>query len=79
MTNDNISTHEKWDSLHEELWDRRTEMTEMKIGIAILHRERDEARRMYCSMVEGNSRQYGTSSRDVAKQLNWDCYEKETT
>ena len=47
-------------------------------AIEQLRKERDEARRMYCSKVEGNSRQYGTSSKDVAKQLNWDCFEKET-
>ena len=73
-----MNDNELWDSLNEELWDRRTEMTQMKIVIAQLRKERDEARRMYCSKVEGNSRQYGTSSKDVAKQLNWDCFEKET-
>lgn len=39
--------------------------------------ERDEARRMYCSMVENNARQYGTSAQSVAKQAGWDCF-KET-
>ena len=41
--------------------------------------ERDEARRMYCSMVENNARQYGTSAQSVAKQAGWDCYKEETT
>lgn len=42
-----------------------------------LTKERDEARRMYCSMVENNARQYGTSAKSVAKQAGWDCF-KET-
>ena len=42
-----------------------------------LRKERDEARRMYCSMVENNARQYGTSAQSVAKQVGWDCF-KET-
>jgi hypothetical protein len=36
---------EIWENLNQELWDRRTEMTEMKIAIARLTKERDEARR----------------------------------
>ena len=43
-----------------------------------LIKERDEARRMYCSKVEDNSHQYGIASKDVAKQLNWDCFEEVT-
>ena len=46
--------------------------------IAKITKERDEARRMYCSVVE-NSRPHGTSAEDVAKQMNWDCYKKEET
>jgi hypothetical protein len=41
-------SQEMWDSLNQELWDRRMEMTEMEIEIARLTKERDEARRMYC-------------------------------
>ena len=44
MTNDNIITQEMWDSLNEELWDRRTEMTEMKIVIAKLRKGLEEAK-----------------------------------
>ena len=40
--------------------------------------ERDEARRMYCSMVENNARQYGISAKSVATQAGWNCY-KETS
>ena len=40
--------------------------------------ERDEARRMYCSVVE-NSRPHGTSAEDVAKSIGWNCYKKEET
>ena len=43
-----------------------------------LTKERDEARKMYCSVVE-NSRPHGTSAEDVAKSIGWDCYEKEET
>ena len=44
-----------------------------------LLKERDEARRMYCFMVENNARQYGASAQSVAKQAGWDCYKEETT
>ena len=40
-----------------------------------LTKERDEARRMYCSMVENNSRQYGTSAEVIATRIGWNCYE----
>lgn len=36
---------EKWENLNQELWDLRTEMTEMQIVISKLRNERDEARR----------------------------------
>ena len=79
MINDNISTHEMWDSLNEELWDRRTEMTEMKIVIAQLHRERDEARREVCDLM--NMDWIGCvekGNKETAISRGWDCYEKET-
>ena len=41
--------------------------------------ERDEARRMYCSVVESSARQYGTAAQSVATQLCWDCFKKEET
>ena len=44
--------------------------------INLLRNERDEARRLYCSVVE-NSRPHGTSAEDVAKSMGWDCYKKE--
>lgn len=37
--------------------------------------ERDEARRLYCSVVE-NSRPHGTSAEDVAKSMGWECFRK---
>jgi hypothetical protein len=64
-------SQEQWDSLNEELWDRRLEMTEMKVVIATLHRERDEARRLYCELCD-------PSPQWLAKEKDWDCY-KETT
>ena len=39
-----IADQEMWDSLNEELWDRRTEMTEMKIVIAKLRKGLEEAK-----------------------------------
>ena len=71
MTNDNIITQEMWDSLNEELWDRRTEMTEMTIVIATLRRERDEARREVCKKLH-------RYPEYIAQCRGWDCYEKET-
>ena len=80
MTNDNIITQEKWNSLHEELWDRRTEMTEMKIGLAKLLRERDEARRLHCHMSA--QFMYKSVELDTAKHVanskGWDCFKEET-
>jgi hypothetical protein len=76
MTNDNIITQEMWDSLNEELWDRRTEMTQMKIVIATLRRERDEARREVCNWSVGVGLK--ATSQAVAEERGWDCYEKET-
>jgi hypothetical protein len=43
-----------------------------------LEAERDEARRMYCEKVSNASRQYGTSAKDVAKQLKWNCFKDDT-
>jgi hypothetical protein len=67
-----------WDRLSDELYERRTAMTEMSEQITKLRNERDEARRMYCSVVE-NSRPHGTSAEDVAKNRGWDCYKKDET
>ena len=47
-------------------------------AIEQLNKERDEARRMYCSMVENNARQYGTSAKSVATQVGWDCFKEPT-
>lgn len=44
---------------------------------AQLKKERDEARYMYCHLVE-NSRPHGISSKNVAKGLGWDCYKEDT-
>ena len=83
MTNDNIITQEMWDSLNEELWDRRTEMTEMKIVIAKLRRERDEARREVCEMnaIESSNESVDFLSltpQDIADERGWDCYASDT-
>ena len=72
MTNDNIITQEMWDSLNEELWDRRTEMTEMKIVIAKLRRERDEARREVLEGMHPDLRHGYAAARE------WDCFKENT-
>ena len=83
MTNDNIITQEMWDSLNEELWDRRTEMTQMKIVIAQFRRERDEARREVCEMnaIESSNESVDFLSltpQDIADERGWDCYASDT-
>ena len=59
--------------LFDELWDRRTEMTDMNEQIKRLRKERDEARRWIC--------QAGDMSLKFAKQLallrGWDCFNDE--
>ena len=45
--------------------------------IALLHAERDEARRMYCDVISVNSK-YGRSNIQKAEELGWNCYRKET-
>ena len=59
--------------LIDELWDRRTEMTDMNEQIKRLRKERDEARRWIC--------QAGDMSLKFAKQLallrGWDCFNDE--
>ena len=55
---------------------KREQMSNENEQIAKLRKERDEARRMYCSVVE-NSRPHGTSAEDVARRMGWDCYKKE--
>ena len=83
MTNDNTITQEMWDSLNEELWDRRTEMTQMKIVISQLRKERDDARREVCEMnaIESSNESVDFLSltlQDIADERGWDCYEKDT-
>ena len=45
--------------------------------IALLHAERDEARRMYCDVISVNFK-YGRSNIQKAEELGWNCYKKET-
>ena len=76
MSKDTIQTDDQdiWNRLHDELYERRTAMTEMSEQITKLRKERDEARRFYCSE---NSLPHGTSAENVAKCMGWDCYKKE--
>ena len=59
--------------LIEELWERRTDATEMKEQIKLLRKERDDARKQIC---ESHSRN-GHQAYQHAIECNWDCY-KET-
>jgi hypothetical protein len=54
------------------MWDRRTEMTEMKIVIARLTEERDEARREICWY-------YDSHPSHIAHRRGWDCFKKKET
>jgi FtsZ-binding cell division protein ZapB len=66
--------------LIEELWERRTEMTEMKAQIKLLREQRDEARRMACEFLVMDGSGYSSSFRakEDALARGWDCY-KETS
>ena len=74
------------EALMEELWWRRTEMTEMKEQIKLLRKERDQrdkalqerdqARRMYCTCMESPTRTSGTPAADTARLWEWDCFEE---
>ena len=46
--------------------------------IALLHAERDEARRMYCDVISQNV-SYGRSNIQKAEELGWNCYKKKKT
>ena len=64
--------------LIEELWERRTEMTEMKAQMKQLTKERDHARRLFCEWSAGSDRP-GEAKEDIARSNGWsDLYEKKT-
>jgi hypothetical protein len=83
MSKDTIQTDDQdiWNRLHDELYERRTTMTEMSEQITKLTHERDEARRMYCHMAgQVMYRSYNKSTAEhVADNKNWDCYKKDET
>jgi uncharacterized coiled-coil DUF342 family protein len=51
-----------------ELWERRTEATEMREEINRLRAERDEVRQSYCSLMEAYR---GGDGRVTANKLGW--------
>ena len=74
--------------LIEELWERRTDATEMQEQIKLLRKERDEARQQVCRQMllrgilfhrVGANSICVTDPSDVAKWMGWDCYKGETT
>jgi len=69
--------------LIEELWERRTEMTEIKAQIKLLReqrdeiiKERDEARREVCRLM---SMFNAENSIEIAASRSWDCFKEEET
>jgi regulator of replication initiation timing len=65
--------------LIDELWDRRTEMTDMKEQIKRLREERDAARREVCHWMntdESGCIKHG--SKETAITRGWDCFKEET-
>jgi hypothetical protein len=66
------------EELMEELWERRTDATEMKAEIKQLTKERDHARRLFCEWSAGSDRP-GEAKEDIARSNGWsDLYEKKT-
>jgi hypothetical protein len=67
--------------LIEELWERRTDMTEMKEQIKLLRKERDEARQLACEFWVMDGSGYSSSSRakEDAIARGWDCYKTKET
>jgi len=66
------------EELMEELWERRTDATEMKAEIKQLTKERDHARRLFCEWSAGSDRP-GEAKEDIARDNGWsDLYEKKT-
>lgn len=83
MSKDTIQTDDQdiWNRLHDELYERRTAMTEMSEQITKLRNERDEARRMYCVMAAQHM--YKSDNKSTAEHIadskNWDCYKSDKT
>ena len=63
------------EELMQELWERRTDATEMKAEIKQLTKERDHARRLFCEWSAGSDRP-GEAKEDIARSNGWrDLYE----
>ena len=79
--NTKMNDDEIWEALNNELYERRTAMTEVSAQIEKLTHERDEARRMYCHMAgQVMYRSYNKSTAEhIANNRNWDCYKKDET
>lgn len=65
------------EALMEELWERRTEMTEMKAQMKQLTKERDHARRLFCEWSAGSDRP-GEAKEDIARDNGWGDLYKNT-
>jgi predicted ribonuclease toxin of YeeF-YezG toxin-antitoxin module len=62
------------EALMEELWERRTEMTEMKAQMKQLTKERDEARREVSELKANEANRLSSAVR----LKGWICFEEET-
>jgi len=58
------------EELMQELWERRTDATEMKAEIKQLTKERDHARRLFCEWSAGSDRP-GEAKEDIARSNGW--------
>lgn len=61
--------------LIDELWDRRTETTDMKEQIKRLREERDEARRLACRCSSSSGS--ASESLEEAQLRGWDCFKED--
>jgi hypothetical protein len=65
------------EALMEELWWRRTEMTDLFEQIKLLRKERDHARRLFCEWSAGSDRP-GEAKEDIARDNGWSNLYKNT-
>jgi len=73
--NTKMNDDEIWEALNNELYERRTAMTEMSEQITKLRDERDEARVLAC-LAESKLREntpWSCSPKGYAKRNGWDC------
>ncbi len=80
--------HDEAEPLLDELWDRRTEATELRSEIERLRKERDEARREVCkgeamlrlqrNRVHRDSEEVVRMAKEISVERGWDCFDNYT-